>query len=600
MRHTSSDTGAGQDVGETPRGGVPLDQVRVVRRMRGRELPEVPDLWSLLEAALNLHSSRPALYETETGNESSYADLLALTEALSSTLIQRAASAGDKLIVDLRPGLGEVVGVLAAVRSGVGFVGIPTGQEPTSSWVSATGARIVLTERPELWESLFPGIEVLSWTGEVVPPTEPHEPVAANADALCYLASTSGTSGDPLLVMTPRRGVARLALGADDYTSITSQSSTLRFAPLAFDASTFELFVPLLRGARIVALDMPDLDLGKLAEVLVASCVDVAWLTSGLFGALAEAHPDAFRRLREVVTGGDVVDPVSVRKARKTNAGLRVVNGYGPTEITTFATAFVADPSVREVGPLPIGRPIPGTDLAITADGELLVSGDGLALGYLDQLERTNERFVQVDGVRYFRTGDLVAWDEATDLLYFQGRNDRQVKVRGFRIEPSDIDDALSTAPMVRTSWTFANGDGASRELVCALVTDSHDVTPEKVREFLAGLVPPHAMPNRFVVLDAIPLTSVGKVDTRAIANHRTPAPQDGVGAPDDSMSGGAHAIVRRSWEDQLGHSEFEDDESFFDAGGDSLRLARLHSSLQKLFSSSQVRLVDLFESTLR
>jgi amino acid adenylation domain-containing protein len=345
-----------------------------------------------------------------------------------------------------------------------------------------------------------------------VDPPAPGVPVgspagAPVADSAAYVMFTSGSSGRPKGVVATHRGV--LGLAADHRFAGGAHARVLLHSPHTFDAATYEVWVPLLNGGTVVVAPAGPLDPVNLKEILTGGRVTALWLTAELFRTVADLAPDVLGGLREVWAGGDVLAPDAVGRVRRACPETLVVNGYGPTETTTFATSHpVGEP--HGTGGIPIGRPMDGTrayvldaalrPVPVGAVGELYLAGTGVARGYLNEPARTAERFVAAPygpaaGARMYRTGDLVRWN-GSGHLEFVGRADAQVKVRGFRIEPAEVEAALERCRHVRRAVVAAHGGpGEQRRLVAYLVLEA-DGRLDEVRRELAGLLPVHLLPT--------------------------------------------------------------------------------------------------------
>jgi acyl-coenzyme A synthetase/AMP-(fatty) acid ligase len=392
----------------------------------------------------------------------------------------------------------------------------------------------------------------------------------------------------------------------------------LRLAPLAFDASTLEIFVPLLTGGTLeVAADTPVAP-GDLAVFLVDRGVTVAWLPAGLFRLMVDDAIDGFSGVRQIVTGGDVVSAAHVRRLLARYPALVVVNGYGPTENTTFTTVHVI--TVDDAGQVsvPIGRPVAGTAVYVVDEdghrlppgqtGELVVAGSGLALGYLGAPEATAEAFVELADIEgcCYRTGDLVRWNSDGRLDYV-GRRDRQIKLRGHRIELEEIENCLRESSLVSDVTVVAVGDPGTRRILCGVVATWTDGLTDLLREHLAARLPAYMVPQLWSVVEKLPLTTNGKVDVaqlESLANRRPagaalpdePGPQPAAPVGSVVLDRDLADLVHRVWADVLGFSDFGLDEGFFDVGGDSLMAARVHTRLVELLPQHHIRIVDIFQ----
>ncbi|QWA25675.1 AMP-binding protein [Streptomyces sp. JCM17656] len=355
--------------------------------------------------------------------------------------------------------------------------------------------------------------------------------------------------------------------------------------PHAFDASLFEIWVPLVSGARVVVAEPGVVDALRIREETAAG-VTALHLTAGTFRVLAEEEPECFAGLREVLTGGDVVPPQAVERVRQVCPELRIRHLYGPTETTLCATWHLVEPGSPAAGTLPIGRPLAGRRVHVLdaflqpvpagVPGELYIAGEGVAHGYAGRTAMTAERFVAdpyTDGRRMYRTGDLVRWTDEGELV-FVGRADAQVKIRGFRVEPGEVEAALAAQPGVRQAVVAARDDGpGEKRLIGYVVADGPDLDPDHVREQVAEILPEYMVPAMVMAMVTLPVTANGKVDRNAL-----PAP--------DFVSRVAGRAPESETEQQmctlfaevLALDEVGAEDNFFELGGDSglgMRLAR-------------------------
>ncbi|WP_159033010.1 non-ribosomal peptide synthetase [Streptomyces fodineus] len=426
-----------------------------------------------------------------------------------------------------------------------------------------------------------------------------------------YVVFTSGSTGEPKGVRVPHRGIVRLTRDAP-CVSAGPGERVLRLAPLAFDAATLEIFAPLTMGGTIEVCPPGTPSAAQVADVLRGRGVTVVWLTAGLFGLVAAYRPDAFDGVRHLLTGGDVVPPEAVRRVLERCPALRISNGYGPTENTTFTTVHHLTGPAEAEGPLPIGRPIAGTTVEVLdpdgrpvppgAVGELHTGGAGLALDYLDDPARTDAAHTKspTTGERLYRTGDLVRWD-AAGRLRFVGRRDLQVKIAGRRVEPAAVTRLLLDQPGVRDGVVLVTGSGpADRRLLAALVPrdGAGPGLLDAVRAALSRALPSYSVPSLWVVTGELPLTANGKHDTAALLALATGTPRAAPRPDEPDPADGQddlEELVRGVWAGVLGLDDIEPDETFFEAGGDSLQLARVRTELRRALPTVSVSLVDLY-----
>ncbi len=417
--------------------------------------------------------------------------------------------------------------------------------------------------------------------------------------SLAYLLYTSGSTGRPKGVAVPHRAVLRLV---DQHARALRSSATdvyLQLAPIEFDAATLELWAPLTAGGRLVLYPGRTPDLDRLQAVLCEQRVDTLWLTAGFFQQLAEERPTLLRGVRRLLTGGDVVPPGAVRRLRRVLPGVQVINGYGPTENTTFTTFQpFSDNDLREAeqgAPLSIGRPLDATTVYVLSHdlrpvpaavpGELFTGGEGLARGYHGLPSRTAVSFVpdpfadaEGGGGRLYRTGDLARW-RGDGRLDFLGRLDNQVKLRGFRVEPGEIESVLASHPAVETAAVVVAGQGASGKRLLAWVVLADAGEPDGILDFLRARLPAPLVPSALGVLDALPLTSRGKVDRRQLA--RRPAP-DASSLARRPPSTATERRLAALWSELLEVEEVFADDDFFELGGHSLLAMRLVARLRQ------------------
>jgi amino acid adenylation domain-containing protein len=575
---------------------------------QGPPLPDLPDLWELFAARAAATPSAPAV--AAAGTTHSYRELLDAATGLAARLAETGVGVGDTVVVAVPRSPDEIVAVLAVLRLGAAYVGLDAEAPPArqAAMLAVAGPRAVVgpPAAAGLLESAPPGCVLLGpgERGGDPPPVPPADP-----ERVAYLAFTSGSTGVPKGVRVPVRSVVRLVHRAGHLRQGPGERYA-RLAPLAFDASTLEIFAPLVSGAAIEVFPDGPPTPSALAGFLAERAVTVLWLTAGLFRLVAEHRPDAFAGLRQLLTGGDVVPPAQVRQVLRRHPGLRVSNGYGPTENTTFTTVAHVDDPADAGDPLPIGRPIAGTRVAVVdrsgrrvppgAVGELRTCGLGLALGYAGEATATAAAFAPLaegtDEV-FYATGDVVRWD--TDgMLRFLGRRDRQVKVFGHRIEPHGVEQTLREHPAVRDAYVAVVGDGASARLLAGVVA-APGTDPSALREHVARAQPAYAVPSAWALVAELPLTGNGKVDVAALERHAATAPAD----PDDTSADAGEPAgpadvedaVTDIWIDVLDDDDFGPEDGFFEVGGTSVQLMVVRNRLREAWPGCPVSTLDMY-----
>ncbi|MFI0480767.1 amino acid adenylation domain-containing protein [Actinomadura sp. 9N215] len=428
---------------------------------------------------------------------------------------------------------------------------------------------------------------------------------AARPDGLAYVSYTSGSTGRPKGVCVPHAAVSRL-VRSPDWARFDSGDVFLQAAPVAFDASTLEIWAPLCNGGRLVVPPPGPLDLAELGRTVRDEGVTVLWLTAGLFHQMVDGHVEHLAGVRHLIAGGDVVAPEAVARLLAAHPHLVFTNGYGPTENTTFTTCGTVRGRLPD-GPVPIGRPIGGTSVRVLdarlrpvgvgVVGELYAGGAGLARGYLGRPAATAGRFVPdpsggPPGGRLYRTGDLVRWrpDGGLDFL---GRADAQLKVNGYRVEPGEIETVLAGHPDVRSAAVVSQPrpDGGNRLVGYAVPAaparetadgEAADGLGRRLLPWLRERLPPYLVPAWVDVVPELPLTRNGKVDRarlpegrripRAVASDYVP--------PRTPME----RFLCDLWGDVLGLDEIGVEDDFFELGGHSLVAAEVLARLEQEF----------------
>ncbi|MER5772659.1 amino acid adenylation domain-containing protein, partial [Streptomyces sp. NPDC001985] len=541
-----------------------------------------------------------------------YRELDLRASRLAGRLAEAGVGAEDIVGVLLERSPSVLVSFLAVLKAGGAYLPLDVRDpEPRRRrLLNETGTRWVLTdatarERVRLPERVR-SIDVAECAEPAAPDAESFPGVVGDPRRLAYVMYTSGSTGEPKGVAVTHSAVVHLA--RDSGWKEGDHHRVLFHSPHSFDASTYEIWTPLLSGGEVVVAPPGTPDAAELERLTSRAGVTGLWLTAGLFHLIAREDPSSLAAVRELWVGGDVVDPDAVRRVMAACPGLGVVNGYGPTENTTFTTHYRIPPGgLAEGRTVPIGRPVGNTrvyvldaglrPVPVGVAGELYAAGAGLARGYVGRAGLTAERFVADPygpaGARMYRTGDLVRWCADGNLEYL-GRADGQVKVRGFRIEPGEIEAALlrqegvaQAAVLARTDRTDRTDPSESVDGVDGTVGRPGDkrlvgyVVPEPGAEVdAAGLrhgvgeeLPDHMVPAAVVVLDRLPLTVNGKLDREAL-----PAPDFTAAVTDQAPRTAREEILCGLFADVLGLPRVGVDDGFFDLGGDSILSIQLVS----------------------
>ncbi len=530
-----------------------------------------------------------------------YAELNARANHLAKRLIAAGVKPDDKVAMALPRGLDAVVSVLGILKAGGAYMPLDTTwpQERLKFLLDDAACPVIITTPDaQLPASNARRLQVDSGADA----SSPH--VAVTSANLAYVMYTSGSTGTPKGVEVVHRAINRLVLKVD-YVQLSASDVLLHAAPLAFDASTFEIWGALLNGGTVALYADAIPTAAGLRRAIQEHGVTVMWLTAALFNTVVDDDATALSGARAVLTGGEALSPSHVRRAYKALPGVTLINGYGPTETTTFAVCHTIPRDLPESATsVPIGKPIRDTQLFVLDEqrdlvkpgevGELYIGGDGLARGYLNRPELTAERFVTVRGTRLYRTGDLVKW-LPDGTLDFAGRIDGQVKIRGYRIELGEIEARLTAHWSVKANAVLAIDDGAGNKRLVAYVVPSGAARPtsSELAAHLEASLPKYMVPAQYVWLDALPVTANGKLDKRAlpVPSQERPALANEYVAPQSARE----EALATLWSRLLQVSPVGVTDNFFSLGGNSLLAVRMAARLKEL-EGREVPVLKVFE----
>ncbi len=515
----------------------------------------------------------------------SYRDLNRRANRLAHHLISQGVQPGESVAIALPRSLDLLICQLAILKCGAVYVPLDINAplERQALIVQDSGAQRVLNTLAEL------NLEAQS----------PHNPqVLQSSESVAYILYTSGSTGAPKGVQVPHRAISRLVLN-NGYAEFNPRDRVAFASNPAFDASTLEVWAPLLNGGCVVVVEQAVLlSQAALASLLQEQAISVLWMTAGLFHQYADALMPVLAQLRYLIVGGDVLDPLVIDRVLKHGKPLHLLNGYGPTEATTFATTH----EITQVGEggIPIGRPIANAQayvldahrqlLPLGVVGELYIGGAGVAKGYLNQPQLTAETFIPNPfgaGLLY-RTGDLACWQADGTLLY-RGRNDLQVKIRGFRIEPGEIEACLAAFPQVDHAVVLVREDEPGDKRLVAYYTADAPLPIEALRAHLQGRLPDYMVPSAYVWLALLPLTANGKLDRKGLPVPDASALLSrGYEAPE----GEVETLLAQIWQDVLKLDRVGRHDHFFELGGHSLLAVSLIERMRQAGLSTDVRVL--------
>lgn len=527
-----------------------------------------------------------AVTEAASGTELTYRELEQRANQLAHHLIGRGVGHEDQIAVLAERSADLIVALLAILKAGAAYLPVHEAYpaERRQYLVNHAGAALLLVDEAMRAGGEPTGLPVVRLGDPALadePAVDPKLPI--HPDQLAYVIHTSGSTGQPKGVGVTQRDVVRLLL--DPQWATERHARVLLVAPYAFDVSTYEIWMPLLHGGQVVIAPPGRLEPSTLRELITTYRITGIHLTAGLFRVLAEEAPETLTGLHEVLTGGDVIAPTAVRRVLDVCPDIVIHAMYGATEGSVFSAHHLVTRDTALGNVVPIGDVLTGIRIHVLderlapvptgAVGEIYLAGEGVARGYLGQPDLTAERFVAdpfgPPGARMYRTGDLAR--RTTDgLIEFVGREDSQVKIRGFLVEPAEVEAALADHPGVAHCVVSARErEHGEKQLVGYVVPVSGELDLGALRAHAAALLPDYLVPSVFVRLPELPLTANGKLDRAAL-----PEPDFDQAAPYRAPETPLQRTLCRLFSSLLDVPEVGLDDNFFELGGQSLQAMRL------------------------
>ncbi len=491
--------------------------------------PREETIHALFERQVSQSPGSPALLHAD--GAVSYAELNAQANQIAHRLMKHGTQRGDLVGVLMERSVDFVATVLAVLKAGAAYVPLSP-DDPAARIVQTiedAGLELIVSHRG-LVDRRAPAsfIDLDSDPSSLRNESSLDPSVPGSPTDLAYVMYTSGSTGRPDGVEVAHRGVVRLVLG-QQYVPFHEDGIFLLFAPTGFDASTFEIWGALLNGAKLAVMRKPL----PTKAVFDRYSVSHLFLTTSLFNVLIDRHPQALGDVAHVIVGGEALSVPHVGRALDALPRTRLLNGYGPTEATTFTSMYAIPPNLdRGRSSVPLGGPIANTHVAVLDDdgrlvpretpGELVIGGDGVARGYLHRPEKTAERFIadpfgREADAQLYRSGDRAVC-RRDGTIDFLGRLDDQIKIRGHRVEPGEIEAVLRELLDVRQCAVVAPGETHRRRLVAFVVYDADRPTEaDTLHTRVAARLPTFMVPDRFVAVETLPVTGNGKIDRSAL-----------------------------------------------------------------------------------
>ncbi len=570
------------------------------------DLPEQQSLAALFEQTAQQYGQQLALLDTQI--QLSYQTLNAKVNRLAHRLLSRGLKQGDIVAIALARDSMRIISLLAVIKVGAAYLGVEldTPKQRVKHLCDDAGVRLLIKQTSTELEisdldEFDPFYEIQQTASE--------DDLRLNIpdSAIAYISYTSGSTGVPKGVCVSHKNVMRLVLN-NDFASITPADRFLQFAPLSFDASTFEIWGALLNGASLSVLDQPQPNLRQLGTAIKQQGVSILWLTAGLFHQMVDEQLEDLAQLRQLLAGGDVISAAHVAKLIKRYPAIGFVNGYGPTENTTFSCCQRVTANSALATGVAIGKAIGNSEAwvldkqlrlqPLAAIGELYVAGAGVAYGYWQQTRQTAQAFIphpyaKTAGQRLYRTGDIVSLN-AQGSIDFIGRADQQFKIRGYRVEAQEVEAAIKQDDSVKDVLVDIVKDKTGDKALVAYVVikPAAKFNSEAIASKMVSQLPAYLIPDFWLEINGFPLNKNGKVDKTLLPNPFKGQSLAELISPRNNTEQALLAI----WQQVLGFESFGVMDDFFCLGGHSLKATQTVSLIRKQLDI-EVPLTWIFEA---
>lgn len=530
--------------------------------------------------------SKPDALAVEFGDSSyTYSQLKERAEQFASRILEEQVNVDDCVVVLGERSKEAIAAIIGILKAGCAYVPIDV------SYPEERIRYIIKDCKPKLilCDDEFMGIDDTIPCVSLKMADLPYAKgtVSANIDSrsLAYIIYTSGTTGKPKGTLVEHRSVVRL-VNNNSFVELSENSVIFQTGAIAFDASTFEIWGALLNGGRLILAGKDDItNPAQMKRIIEEKQVNTMWLTSTLFNQMVDTNVNIFESLTYLLVGGEKLSDKHIKKFYENVNTVQLINGYGPTENTTFTATY---PIPKNFAKIPIGKPISNTQVyilnkdtvcGIGMPGELCTTGDGVARGYLNRDELTNEKFVDnpFGSGKMYRTGDLARWNHDGNIEYL-GRIDEQIKIRGFRIELEEIENTIKANSAIDDAAVVVRTDSNAEKYIVAFFSSAQEINVDLLKDNLRKSLPDYMIPVGFKQLDKLPVNQNGKIDKSKL--------------PDVEIVGSASSrepqtelerIAVQAFCKILNINKLGVDDNFFELGGHSLKAATLINELESL-----------------
>jgi len=500
-----------------------------------------------------------------------------------------------------------IIGILGILKAGGTYLPIECEypEDRIDYMIKDTGTDLVLTQK-QLNEKVKAKDKVINIDDEeLYKGNEGNLEQINKSDDIAYIIYTSGSTGKPKGTLIAHYSVSRVVKN-NGYLAITDKDTILQLSNYVFDGSVFDIFGALLNGSILVMINKECVtNINRLKDIIMREKVTVFFVTTALFNTIVDISMECLKDVRKVLFGGERVSLQHARKALDYLGQGRLIHVYGPTESTVYATYYHIDRIEDTLGTIPIGSPIGNTQVYIVdkydnlcpvgVQGEMCISGDGLAEGYLNRPELTEEKFVKnpfEPGKRMYKTGDLARWLPDGNIE-FLGRIDHQVKIRGFRIELGEIENSLCKHKAVKEAVVIAKEERDGSKYLCSYVVGDRQLKVAELREYLSKELPDYMIPSYFMQLEAMPFTPNGKIDRKALPE---PGGKIDSGVEYEAPRNEVEVKLVKIWEEVLKVEKIGANDNFFELGGHSLRATSVAAKIHKELNA-EVSLREIFKT---